>query len=219
MFENKYLNTSEELEKFELLKKRFYAAKNATEKAVAHLEMSLNSGDDIFNSNSNRKESELRCQIKSDMNKQLVELKRKQSIIKQIEPLLVPEYKKLNEFCFYFNEGKLRTEEEVSQYKQYKAKEEWMVCDDFNKQCFVIMGVSALTGLFLLFLPFLIMGRGAIMFYLIPVWPLCSLLVVYGLYKLLTKILSFEEQKRSDENQIKKVCSTGTVLSFMRKFY
>lgn len=219
MFENKYLNSSEEMAKFNAIKTRFLGAKSANEKAISHLEMSLSAGDDMFNPNLNRSESDLRCAIKSDMKKQLLELRRKQSVIKQIEPLLVPEYKKLNEFCFYFNEGKFRTEDEIKQYKQYKAKEEWIVCDDFNKDCFVVMGLSALFGLLLLFFPFLVAGRSAIMIYVVPVWPLFSLACVFGLYKLLTKLMADAEQKRNDTKQIKKVCATGTALSFMRKFY
>lgn len=200
MFESKYLSTPDELKQFDSLKTRFYCIKKASENSISQMEKSIFSGKNAF----------------PGLQNQLTEVKRKVCIMNQIEPLLVPEYRKLTEFCFYFNNGNFRSDSEIKEYKNHRIKEDWFICDDFNKQCFWVMAISAVFALIFLMIPYLIMGRGAIMLYLIPVWPLITVLIGFGTYKILMKLIwNFTGRK----NNMKKMYTADTALAFIRKFY
>lgn len=204
MFEAKYLTTSEDLQKFEFLKNKFYNTKAAVELSLKNsTKVNPYTGESLTSS-------------------QIAELNRKYKIISQIEPLLVPEYGKFQDFSFYFNNGLFRSDNEMESYKQVKIQQDWSVCEEFNKNAQILLGmVCAVAALFLIF-PFLIAGRSAIILYIFPVWPLISIVGAALLYRFSKKRLFQNKTNKNihfDDKEMKKYYRYGTTVSFMQKFF
>ncbi|MCQ2587808.1 MAG: hypothetical protein MJ174_06815 [Treponema sp.] len=203
MFEAKYLTNSDDLKKFQILKNKFYTIKSVVEKSLKEsTKVNPYTGESLSSS-------------------QIAELNRKAKIIAQIEPLLVPEYNKFQDFCFYFNNGQFRTEDEIESYKKIKIHQDWSVCDEFNKNVpLLLLMVCAVAALFLI-LPFLLAGRSAIILYIFPVWPLISIVGAILLYRFAKTKLFQNNTKNNhfDNKEMKKYYRYGTTVSFMQKFF
>lgn len=204
MFESKYLSNPNDLQKFELLKKKFYNTKSVVESTLANSnKVNPFTGETLSNT-------------------QIIELQRKKNLISQIEPLLVPEYGKFQDFFYYYNNGQFRTEEEIKSYKQMKIQQDWSVCEEFNKNTVVVLIMVSLLSAFFFIAPFMIIGRSAIMIYMFPIWPLITIVGAFSLYKFaMARIFNQKKgnKKQNEEKEIRKYYRYGTTLSFMQKYF